>query len=185
MEERPRAREDHQQRAGLADRRRDDAAARRRAGRLCGRNPQSRIRVRGRARHGRLQPVPRGAGPHLQQEGWLSAALRSRLHGADRDSPPGAEDQRRQHAVHRVVEVGHHDRAADVPPLLLRSGEASQGRLGRRELHRHHRSRHPARPGRLARSLPPRLPQHARHRRAAIRRCRTSAWCHSRSWAET
>ena len=76
----------------------------------------------GRHGHGRLEPVPRGARPHVPAAGGPPAPPRARHHRPGRHRPGRPRVPARRDALRRLVEVGLHDR--DPQPPRARSGHA-------------------------------------------------------------
>ena len=75
----------------------------------------------------------------------------------------------RQDAVHRIEQVGQHDRAEHLQGLFLQACRRYRRRgQGRTSFHRHHRSRLVAGKSRKGRGLPPHLLRRAEHRRALL-----------------
>ena len=135
-------------------------------------------------RHGRVEPVPRGAEVDLRQDRRISRAPRPRLDRSRAGEDVRAQRRSRAHALHRVEQVGLHARAEHLQGLLLRSARAARRpAAGRPPFHRDHRSRLLPPAGRRTRRLPAGLLRRGRRSAAASRRSRTSAWCRPRSWA--
>ena len=129
-----------------------------------------RRRVQGRradrcraARHGRLEPRARGLPPLLRHAPHARAApARPRLDRAAADRGGRARDRRREDAVHRLHQVGRHDRDDLAVQALPR---AAGRRLALRA--RHRPGLEPARPRRGER-LPARVPERPRDRRTLL-----------------
>ena len=148
--------------ARLADDRRQ--AARGPAGDQGVRRRRARGRADGRgpARHGRVEPRPRGLPPLQPARGRRAAAARARL---DRAAP--GQGGRRPHrpgddAVHRLLQVGPDARAERAPGLLPRPPARPFALRG------HHRPGHAAAGAGRARGLPPRVLRRPRDRRPVL-----------------
>ena len=117
---------------------------------------------RGAARHGRLEPRARGLPPLLRRRRRRAAPARPRLDRAAADRGRRARDRRREDAVHRLHQVGRHDRDDLAVQALPRAAER---RLALRA--RHRPGLEPAR-ARRGERLPARVPERPRDRRALL-----------------
>ncbi len=162
------ARQGHQERPGLAQRRRRRPREGRRARAVQPRDRRRRLQAHRRHGHGRLEPVRRGPAPDEHPGRGPSRAARARQHGARDDPPDRVGDRRREDPLRRLEQERHDDRALGLLRDLLREGEGDQGREGGRELRRDHRPRHEDGGRRPPRRLPADLPQPERHRRPLL-----------------
>ena len=107
--------------ARLADDQRQDARARGRPARVRRAGEGRRPRARRAARHGRLEPRARGDPALVRRRAGRDAPARARLDRPRRGARHRARGRPRQDALHRLVEVGRHDRDAVAHALLLRA----------------------------------------------------------------
>ena len=151
----------------LADRERLDTFATHRVDR--------RPHPRGRHGHGRLQPLPRGARPHLPALGRPRRAAGARHDRPGRGGPHRPRVPRRRDPVPRLVEVRFDHR--DPQPPRRRSGPAAAGPSSSRSSP----TRAPSWPSwRPTRGFRATFENRAGHRRPLLGPVATSGWCRPR-----
>ena len=122
------------------------------------------------ARHGRLEPRPGSVGDSVRPQTKLSALAHSRLHRAGADQGDRSHARSRQDAVHRVEQVGLHDRAQYLQGLFLQArGRRGRRSEGRPAFRRRHRSGLGAGASGQGAKLSQDILRRAQHRRALLR----------------
>ncbi|MEY9155199.1 transaldolase [Bradyrhizobium japonicum] len=127
---------------------------------------QKSLRCR-RARHGRIEPWPRGAGRDFCAEVRLPEIARAGFHRSGTGPGNGGQDRHRQHRVHRIQQIRRDDRAErdeGLFPRTRRTGGRAESE-DRPSLHRGDRSRLVAGEGGEEPRLRPHLPWRTLDRR--------------------
>jgi hypothetical protein len=130
---------------------------------------RAEIHRRAAARHGRLEPRPRGAGDKLGLGTRLSRASCARLHRSRAGAAFRSERRHRAHSLHRRQQIGQYARAERADGLFSRTRIRCSRERGRHPFRRHYRSGLAAAKDRRGQRLSPRLPRHSQHRRALFR----------------
>ena len=145
------------------------------------RRPPGRLHARAAARHGRLQPVSRGAGSHLRTPARRAGAARPRLDGAVAGRRPRGPRRPRSHAGDRRQQV-RAARSSRAPSSSTSSTASPPSAVRRKRRAASSPSPIPD-PGSKARRRPRATGTSSpasRPSAGATRRCRRSGWCRPR-----